>query len=69
MDVANFVLQMEMANYLYENICSVPGVLIYGPKPSDKVQRVALCSFNVDNIHPTDIATFLDQQVCQKPSN
>ncbi|KAF5727579.1 cysteine desulfurase 1 chloroplastic isoform X2 [Tripterygium wilfordii] len=54
---------MELANYLYENLCSVPDVRIYGPKPSNKVQRVALCSFNVKNIHPTDIATFLDQQV------
>ncbi|KAI9120859.1 hypothetical protein K1719_007892 [Acacia pycnantha] len=23
----------------------------------------ALCSFNIDNIYPTDLATFLDQQV------
>ncbi|XP_065877389.1 cysteine desulfurase 1, chloroplastic [Euphorbia lathyris] len=53
--------EMELANYLYESLCSVPGVRIYGPKPSD-VQRAALCSFNVENIHPTDIATFLDQQ-------
>lgn len=54
---------MELANYLYEKLCSVPNIRIYGPKPSDDVHRAALCSFNIENIHPTDIATFLDQQV------
>ncbi|XWS71271.1 hypothetical protein CRYUN_Cryun03dG0124100 [Craigia yunnanensis] len=54
--------EMELANYLYEKLCSVPDIRIYGPKPSDNVHRAALCSFNVDNIHPTDLATFLDQQ-------
>ncbi|WCJ26247.1 chloroplastic NIFS-like cysteine desulfurase [Euphorbia peplus] len=53
--------EMELGNYLYESLSSVPGVHIYGPKSSD-VQRAALCSFNVENLHPTDIATFLDQQ-------
>ncbi|EEF39150.1 cysteine desulfurase 1, chloroplastic isoform X2 [Ricinus communis] len=54
--------EMELANYLYESLSSVPSVRIYGPKPSENVHRAALCSFNVENIHPTDIATFLDQQ-------
>ncbi|XP_021748100.1 cysteine desulfurase 1, chloroplastic-like [Chenopodium quinoa] len=54
--------EVELANYLYEKLASVPKVRIYGPKPSQTVRRAALCSFNVENIHPTDIATFLDQQ-------
>lgn len=61
--VLNVVLQVELANYLYESLRSVPGVHVYGPAPSQTVFRAALCSFNVENIHPTDIATFLDQQV------
>lgn len=56
-------LQMELATYLYHSLSSIPGVRIYGPVPSNTVQRAALCTFNVENIHPTDIATFLDQQV------
>ena len=52
-----------MGNYLYENLHMVPGVRIYGPAPSQTVDRAALCSFNVEGLHPTDIATFLDQQV------
>nr|CAN74051.1 hypothetical protein VITISV_014856 [Vitis vinifera] len=53
---------VDLANYLYESLRSVPGVHVYGPAPSQTVFRAALCSFNVENIHPTDIATFLDQQ-------
>ncbi|KAL8201858.1 hypothetical protein R6Q57_011005 [Mikania cordata] len=54
--------EVELANYLYENLHTIPGVRIYGPTPSQTVHRAALCSFNVKGLHPTDIATFLDQQ-------
>lgn len=54
--------EVELADYLYGKLASVPKVRIYGPKPSQAVRRAALCSFNVENMHPTDIATFLDQQ-------
>ena len=64
--VAIVVSQIELATYLYENLLSVPNVRIYGPKPSENVHRAALCSFNVENIHPTDIATILDQQVLKQ---
>ncbi|KAG5525359.1 hypothetical protein RHGRI_031886 [Rhododendron griersonianum] len=59
---ANLVIQVELSNYLYESLRSVPNIRIYGPVPSQTVRRAALCSFNVKDIHPTDIATFLDQQ-------
>ncbi|XWS73679.1 hypothetical protein CRYUN_Cryun02cG0149200 [Craigia yunnanensis] len=48
---------------IYMKNCSVPNIWIYGPKPSENVHHAALCSFNVENIHPTDLVTFLDQQV------
>ncbi|XP_058110719.1 cysteine desulfurase 1, chloroplastic [Magnolia sinica] len=54
--------EMELGSYLYHSLRSIPKVRVYGPAPSDTVHRAALCSFNVENIHPTDIATFLDQQ-------
>lgn len=54
--------EVELANYLYARLSSIPKVRIYGPAPSQTVRRAAICSFNVENIHPTDIATFLDQQ-------
>ncbi|KAK6148614.1 hypothetical protein DH2020_019526 [Rehmannia glutinosa] len=54
--------EVELANYLYDRLCSVPNVRVYGPPPSKTVNRAALCSFNVEDVHPTDLATFLDQQ-------
>lgn len=54
--------EVELAKYLYNSLSSIPSIRIYGPAPSNSIQRAALCSFNVENIHPTDIATFLDQQ-------
>ncbi|KAK6123114.1 hypothetical protein DH2020_043150 [Rehmannia glutinosa] len=54
--------EVELANYLYDRLCSVPNVRVYGPPPSRTVNRAALCSFNVEDVHPTDLATFLDQQ-------
>nr|DAD25741.1 TPA_asm: hypothetical protein HUJ06_027208 [Nelumbo nucifera] len=54
--------ETELADYLYERLHSIPNIRIYGPMPSETVRRAPLCSFNVVNIHPTDIATYLDQQ-------
>lgn len=54
--------EMKLADYLYRSLKSIPNAHIYGPTPSETVHRAALCSFNVENIHPTDIATYLDEQ-------
>ncbi|XP_068668698.1 cysteine desulfurase 1, chloroplastic [Aristolochia californica] len=54
--------EKELASHLYHSLQSIPGVRVYGPAPSETIHRAALCSFNVEGIHPTDIATFLDQQ-------
>ncbi|KAH9620169.1 hypothetical protein KSS87_005213 [Heliosperma pusillum] len=61
--------EVELADYLYGKLSSVADVRIYGPVPSQTVQRAAICAFNVDKIHPTDIATFLDQQVRLRACN
>ena len=36
----------------------IEGLSIYGPRPERG--RTALCSFNVEGVHPTDISTLLD---------
>lgn len=54
--------EMELGSYLYDRLSTVSDVRIYGPAPSRTVKRASLCSFNVKDVHPTDIATFLDQQ-------
>lgn len=53
--------EVDISEYLYKRLSAVPKVRIYGPS-LEAGGRAALCSFNVDGIHPTDIATFLDQQ-------
>jgi cysteine desulfurase/selenocysteine lyase len=57
-------VQKELATYLYESLLSVPNVRIYGPAPSQTDHRAPLCSFNVENLHPTDIAQILNLPVC-----
>ncbi|CAO2038613.1 unnamed protein product [Urochloa humidicola] len=54
--------EKELAMYLYESLLSVPNIRIYGPAPSQTDHRAPLCSFNVENVHPTDIAEILDLQ-------
>ncbi|XLR04180.1 hypothetical protein S83_070378, partial [Arachis hypogaea] len=53
--------EVELGRYLYERLLSIPNIRIYGLAPSEKIKRAALCSFNIENIHATDLATFLDQ--------
>ncbi|CAD6251105.1 unnamed protein product [Miscanthus lutarioriparius] len=54
--------EKELGTYLYESLLSVPNVRIYGPAPSQTDHRAPLCSFNIENVHPTDIAEILDLQ-------
>ncbi|KAI5082125.1 hypothetical protein GOP47_0001868 [Adiantum capillus-veneris] len=54
--------EVDLSQYLYSELSAVPKVRIYGPSMEVERGRVALCTFNVDGIHATDIATFLDQQ-------
>lgn len=54
----------ELGNYLYHSLRSIPKLRIYGPTPSEAVHRASLCAFTVEDIHPTDIAMFLDEQHC-----
>lgn len=55
---------MELSKYLYDNLSLVPDVKIYGPAPGAHGEnRAALCAFNVEGMHATDIATVLDMEV------
>lgn len=54
--------EKELGTYLYESLLSVPNVRIYGPAPWQADHRAPVCSFNVENVHPTDIAEILDLQ-------
>ncbi|WP_166241895.1 cysteine desulfurase [Paenibacillus turpanensis] len=48
----------QLAAYAYDNLSEIEGVAIYGPKE----HRVGLVTFNLDDVHPHDVATVLDAE-------
>jgi cysteine desulfurase / selenocysteine lyase len=49
----------ELAAYALGRLAEVPGITLYGP-PADR--RAGIVSFNLDGIHPHDVAQILDLQ-------
>jgi cysteine desulfurase/selenocysteine lyase len=47
----------ELATYALEHLVDVPGITLYGPPPD---RRAGIVSFNLDGIHPHDVAQILD---------
>ena len=48
--------EKELQNYAKEKLQSIPGLTIYGSAKD----KGAVISFNLDNIHPHDVAHILD---------
>jgi cysteine desulfurase / selenocysteine lyase len=51
--------ESELAGYALERIAEVGGITCYGP-PADR--RAGIVSFNVESIHPHDVAQVLDSE-------
>jgi cysteine desulfurase/selenocysteine lyase len=49
--------EQELAAYALERLAELPWVKTYGPPPD---RRAGIVSFNVDGIHPHDVAQILD---------
>jgi cysteine desulfurase/selenocysteine lyase len=49
----------ELAAYALDRLAEMPGIELYGP-PADR--RAGIVSFNLDGIHPHDVAQILDRQ-------
>ena len=47
----------ELVAYALERLADVPGIKLYGPAPD---RRAGIVSFNMDGIHPHDVAQVLD---------
>lgn len=47
----------QLADYALDVLSNIDGLTIYGPK-----HRAGLVTFNIDDVHPHDVATVLDQQ-------
>jgi cysteine desulfurase/selenocysteine lyase len=47
----------ELLEYALERLDDVPGITLYGPPPE---RRAGIVSFNLDGVHPHDVAQVLD---------
>jgi cysteine desulfurase/selenocysteine lyase len=55
--------ELSLVGYLLPRLAEIPGLTIYGPKTLD--DRVGVVSFNIEGIHPHDVATIFDREgVC-----
>ena len=48
--------EMQMGAYAVERLSEIEGISIYGPRS----ERIGLVTFNLDDVHPHDLATVLD---------
>ena len=55
--------EKDVSSYLYSRLGDIPDLRLYGPDPiAQGHSRAALVAFNHDNIHASDLSTFLDQE-------
>ncbi|KPD00535.1 putative cysteine desulfurase [Geobacillus sp. BCO2] len=47
----------ELAQYALSRMADIEGITVYGPK-----ERAGLVTFNIDGVHPHDVATVLDAE-------
>lgn len=52
--------EKELMQYLWPKLTAIPGLTIYGPK--DLNQRTGIITFNLEGIHPHDVATAMDME-------
>lgn len=50
--------ERQLADYAMERMSSIDGITIYGPR----TERSGLITFNLDDVHPHDLATVLDSE-------
>ncbi|RIX52422.1 cysteine desulfurase [Paenibacillus nanensis] len=50
--------ERKLSAYAYDKLSSIEGIEIYGPKEN----RVGLVTFNLEEVHPHDVATVLDSK-------
>ena len=51
--------ERELLVYALERLADVPGLVAYGPAPE---RRAGIVSFNLDGVHPHDVAQILDME-------
>ncbi len=52
--------EVELTAYALERLKEIPGIVLYGPP--DTHRRVGVITFNLEGVHPHDVAYVLDQE-------
>lgn len=52
--------EAEIVRYVLPKLAAIEGLTIYGP--TDPEKRTAVIAFNIDGVHPHDVATAMDMQ-------
>jgi cysteine desulfurase/selenocysteine lyase len=52
--------EAQLVQYVLPKLQAIEGLTIYGP--SDPLQRTGVIAFNLEGIHPHDVATALDME-------
>ena len=52
--------ERDLVHYLFPKLQAIPGLTIYGSQ--DLAKRTGVISFNLDKLHPHDVATALDYE-------
>lgn len=52
--------EQKLLNYAVPRLEEIPGLTVYGPR--DVHQRAGLITFNIDDVHPHDLATVLNDE-------
>ena len=61
-------IEKELTKYAYEELSKLDFITLYGPK--DLQKRSGVFSFNINGVHPHDVASVLDSQdVCVRSGN
>jgi cysteine desulfurase/selenocysteine lyase len=52
----------RLTAHAFSQLSEVPGIRLYGPRPGNVVPHLGAISFNLEDIHPHDLATITDAQ-------
>ncbi|WP_047999075.1 cysteine desulfurase [Lactiplantibacillus herbarum] len=52
--------EQELVAYLLPKLIAMPGITVYGPQ--DPAKHTGVLAFNLENLHPHDVATALDME-------
>ena len=53
--------ERRLLEYAWERLSRVEGLTLYGPPP-EEIERLGIVTFNLEGVHPHDVATVLDSE-------